>query len=122
MLVVAVAEPVGDRFQPDPEAATDPPAQRPRPGQNRRHRRRAAAGGELQLEVVDLAGEPAVLVDQLAVQQVQSRLQDAAGHGGQLPALVKTINGIVATATTTSTSRYSDPRALVNRELTLSPM
>ena len=56
-------------------------------------------------EVVDLAGEPAVLVDQLPVEQVQLRQEDAAGHGAQLPALVRTISGIVATATTTSSTR-----------------
>src|SRR5215218_4303322 len=41
---------------------------------------------------------------------------------GQLPALVRIISGIVATATTSSRTRYSDPRALVNHEFTLSPM
>ena len=69
------------------------------------HQRRAAAGGEGQLQVVDLAGQAAVGVDQLAVQQLQGGGQGASGHGGQLPALVRTISGMVATATTTSKRR-----------------
>ena len=117
-----VGQAVGHRLQPGAEAAADPAAERPRAGQDGRHRRRAAVFGELQLQVVDLAGQPAVAVDQLPVQQVQSRVEGAAGHGAQLPALVRTIRGMVTTATTSSSRRYSDPRALVNRELTLSPM
>src|SRR5215213_4802717 len=120
--VVAAPEAVGDRLQPRPGAAADPAAERPRAGQDGRHHRRAAAPGDLQLEVVDLAGQAAVGVDQLAVQQVQPGFQDAAAHGRQLPALVRTIRGIVATATTSRSSRYSEPSALENREFTLSPM
>src|SRR5512132_492219 len=103
--VVAVAQAVGDRLQPGPEAAADAAAEGPGAGQDGRDQRRAAALGELELEVVDLAGEPAVAVDELAVEQVQPGFEDAAGHGGQLPALVRTINGIVTTATTRSRSR-----------------
>src|SRR5215216_4349581 len=103
--VVALAQAVGDRLQPGPEPATDPAAERAGAGQDRGHLRWPAALGDLELQVVDLAGEPAVLVDQLPVEQVQPGFQDAAGHGGQLPALVRTINGIVATATTRSRSR-----------------
>src|SRR5215212_11532357 len=120
--VVAVAEAVGDRLQPGPSAAADPAAERSRAGQDGRDHRLAAALGHLQLEVVDLAGQAAVGVDQLAVQQVQPGFQDAAAHGRQLPALVRIIRGMVATATTSRSSRYTDPRALVKRELTLSPM
>src|SRR5215218_7543980 len=105
MVVVAVAQAVGDRLQPGPEPPPEPAAERPRPGQDGRHRRRAAAGGELQLEVVNLARQAAILVDQLPVEQVQSRVHGAAGHRDQLPALVRIINGIVATATTTSNRR-----------------
>jgi hypothetical protein len=105
MPVVAVAQAVGHRLQPGPEAAADPAAEGPGAGQDGRDQRRAAALGQLELEVVDLAGEPPVAVDQLAVEQVQPGFQDAAGHGGQLPALVRTIRGIVATATTRSRSR-----------------
>jgi hypothetical protein len=89
----------------DTRAGRCPPPQGARAGQDRRHQRRPAAGGELDLQVVDLAGEPPVAVDQLPVEQVQPGLQDAAGHGGQLPALVRTISGIVTTATTSSRSR-----------------
>src|SRR6266545_4570199 len=69
--VVALAQAVGDRLQPGAEATTDALAERARPGQDRGHQRRAAAVGDLQLEIVDLAGEPTVLVDQLPVEQVQ---------------------------------------------------
>src|SRR5215211_4658280 len=104
-VLVAVAEAVGDRLQPGPEAAAEPAAEGPRAGQDGRHHRRAAAGGDLQLEVVDLAGQPAVGVDQLAVEQVEPGFQDAAAHGRQLPALVRTIRGMVATATTSRSRR-----------------
>src|SRR4029453_15289206 len=84
---VAVAQAVGDPLQPGPEAAPDPAAEGAGAGQDGGHQRRAAAVGDGELEVVDLAGQPPVAVDELAVEQVQPGFEDAAGHGGQLPPL-----------------------------------
>ena len=63
------------------EAAAEPAGQRPGPGEDGGDVRRAAALGDLQLQVVDLADELAVPVDQLAVQQVQGRVVHPPGHG-----------------------------------------
>src|SRR5215211_6394160 len=65
-------------------------------------RERPTAVRELELEVVDLAGVLAVLVDQLPVEQLQPGLEDPSSHRGQPPTLVSTSNGIVATGTTWS--------------------
>src|SRR5215208_8392803 len=98
--LILLPQAVGGRLQPGAELATEPAAEGAGAGEDRRHHRRPTAVRELQLKVVDLAGVLAVLVDQLPVEQLQPGLEDPSGHRGQLPALVSTSNGIVATATT----------------------
>src|SRR6266516_327072 len=62
------------------EAAAKTPRQRARAGQDRGDVRRPAALRKAELQVVDLAGEPGVLVEELAVEQVQPRIEHASGH------------------------------------------
>jgi hypothetical protein len=60
-----------------------------------------------QLEIVDLADQYAVTVDQLVIQQLQSGVQTASASGvlGHCPALVISINGKAAAAATVTSTR-----------------
>ena len=57
------------------------------------------ASGSVELEVVDLAAQAIVAVDELTVQELEPGMEDPTG-GHHAPALVMIINGIVATDTT----------------------
>src|SRR5829696_2549124 len=107
---IPLPQAVGGRLQPAAEPATEPAAEGTGAGEDRRHHRRPTVVRELKLEVVDLAGVPAVLVDQLPVEQLQPGLEDPSSHRGQLPTLVSTSNGIVTTATTWAPSGPAQQR------------
>ena len=76
-------------------------------------------------QVVDLAGQPAVPVHDLAVEQLPGQQQLAAGRGRRgapEPALLAIMSGIVTKATTTRITRNTDPSTLDSQRLARSPM
>ncbi|MCU1393162.1 MAG: hypothetical protein JWM34_1590 [Ilumatobacteraceae bacterium] len=68
------------------------------------------------LDVVDVAAQNPVAIDQLAIEEIERRVQDA-GRLGHDPPLVMIISGMVATATTTSTTRYTEAMPFAKRPL-----
>jgi hypothetical protein len=87
--------------QPAPEAVR----QRPAPGQQGAHDGWPAVIGQGELDVVDLAGQAPGAVDDLAVEQLEGQQELAPGLLAHDPALVTIMRGMVAAATTLSTTR-----------------
>jgi hypothetical protein len=82
--------------EPPTEAlVTGPGEEGSRPAQDRGEMDVAEFVGLGQLDVVDLAAEPALTVDELSIEQAESGVDDAAG-GHHAPALVMIMSGIVA--------------------------
>src|SRR3954454_16286753 len=130
---------LGDPFERDPprlgvtahreapphchHPGAEPPGQ-PRAQRLRAHQesgdvpRAAAALGEL--DVVDVADQPAVLVDHLVVEQPEVQVEGFGCH--HCPAAVISMSGIAATDATTTTIRKIVPRTLATGPLTRRPM
>src|SRR3954452_1064748 len=92
-----VADSTAESFGQDAGAAQQPGHGRSFAG------RLGPALGQLDLDVVDVAGEPAVGVHQLVIEQLEREVIRPGIH--HAPAFVTSINGIAATATTTTMTR-----------------
>jgi hypothetical protein len=79
----------------------------------------SAVLGDFDLEVVDVAGEQAVPIDHLVVEQVQRGEEHSGGHW---PPLVMIMRGIVASATNSRMTRYTVATAFSARPLVSVPM
>jgi hypothetical protein len=92
-----------DRSKPSSGASANVAGKRAEPGQDGDESRELViARREQKLEIVDLPGEEAIAVDELAVEELERSPDSAPCRGTHDPAFVAIINGIVATATMTS--------------------
>src|SRR4051812_42069708 len=114
-------EPAVHRLEPLAHAAPQPTGQRARAGQDGGHHRRPVlvALGHGQLQVVDLARQSSVAVEDLPVEQAQTRVQASPWAHDYCPALVTIIKGMAAADATRTMIRKIDPKALANRPLVL---
>ncbi len=106
--VATLGEPALRRCQRGAGVTADVVRQRTKAREQRRHpRQRVGFVVDGELHVVDLADETTVAVDELAVEQLECR-PDLATYvrrsDGHEPALVAIMSGIVARATTVSTT------------------
>src|SRR3954471_18492552 len=114
-------EPPVERSPRAAEAATDAVRERARSGDDRDDHGGSAVLRNLELEVVDVAHQPLVVIDELPVEEVQAGVERAWGSH-QLPPLVASISGMAATAATRIRMKYAVPSRFVSREFTSSPM
>ena len=73
-----------ERFEPAAEPASEAVGERAGAGEDRGHDGRPTVGISVELEVVDVAGHPAVGVDDLMVEEVQPARSSAVGAGSRL--------------------------------------
>ena len=99
LTIAPLGEPTFDRGQPRAEVAADVTGQRTEPGEDRVDAaERVGFVRKLELEIVDLARELPVAIDQLAVEQFEHRphlTTHAPLRGGHDPAFVAIISGMV---------------------------
>jgi hypothetical protein len=74
--LLGVGQTIGDRGEPVPESASDPWSERARADRDRCDIR-VAVSADLEFEVIDLADEMALGIDDLPIQQVQLQIEFA---------------------------------------------
>src|SRR4029079_12717285 len=94
-----------DRSEPSTGSATDLCGERSRSGQQCGEGREAVrVGGDLEFEIVDLAGHATVAVEELMVEQCESGPELTTGRRIHARAFVAIMSGIVAIATMVSST------------------
>src|SRR5437764_11885318 len=103
-----------------PRDGREPPAPGPCADQQRADSR-GASRPALELDVGDAPEARALAVQQLVVEHAQGEIYCLGVHQPD-PWVLANSSGIAASATTVSTTKYSQPRTLERRPLTYSPM